>query len=1095
MTETTSPETETETEPQDQAERDRIRQRTDATLFVGAGAGSGKTKSLVGRVLKLVLDDGIAMPRIATVTFTTKAGAELRDRLRADLEKVVRKTAQDDERKSRAEQALADLDLAAIGTLHSFAQRILSAHPIEAGLPPAVEVLDEVGSSIAFDDRWSRLQQQLLDDDAIAEALIVGMASGVTLRHLRQLVRLLGNDWDRLETHVLADRPGELTMPDLSPLDDAFREIAALRECCTDDGDKVNIKLGEFQQALAGVPRDADLRVLIEELAVVEKFQFGSGGSPANWGGRAPKEVREAAKEVQAGVARVRSGVVVQCLRHLTCWLADRVLADAQARQHSGQLEFHDLLVLSRDLLARSAQARETLHDTYERLLLDEFQDTDPIQIELAVRIAGGRHAAAPDWRDVDLPPGRLFVVGDAKQSIYRFRRASISTYLDAEAHIGERASLTTNFRSVPGVLDWVNDVFGRLIVQQKDAQPEYEPLIAHRSPGDELVGPAVTVLGATPHEGLRAAELRVKEADDVAGVIEQIMRDKWTVYDERKKIWREAQLSDIAVLLPSRPSMPMLESSLDAAGIRFRAEAMSLVYEAAEIRDLLLTARAIADPSDQLALVAALRSPLFGCGDDDLWRWRQAGGALRLPPRTLDPQHEGLQAGPVGAALAELDSLRKAASYLAPSQVLAKIVADRRMLELAAYQPRSDDAWRRIRFVVDQCRAWTEVSHGGLRGYLAWVAYQASEKARVSEAILPEEGVDAVRIMTVHAAKGLEFPIVILSGMTAEPRRQYGVRLLWNENEPGYAVSLSRDLREPDFDVLAAVDELMDDHERRRLLYVATTRACDHLIVSLHRDENNPAITSATMMFEAGAAEKGSPTVFTRDDRQAGSIDFSEPVSPPPDRKKWFAGIQAAQKTSRKPGALSASGLEGTDPEVVMGEAGRAKGHRDLDLPPWSKGRYGSAVGRAVHAVLQTINLATGAGLEEAAAAQAIAEGIPENEQVIADLARSAITSELVQRAAARPHWREVYAGALDDDGVLLEGFIDLLYRDDDGSLVVVDYKTDAVTTETLNEKVYSYRPQMKAYVTMLERATDARVSANLLFLTPSGALNVPML
>ena len=166
-------------EPADLAERERIREQTDRTLFVSAGAGSGKTTSLVGRVAQLVLEDGVPMPAIATVTFTIKAAAELRDRLRARFEKVAHGD-EDVVRRQRAQTALEQLDLAAIGTLHSFAQRILSAHPIEAQLPPAVEVLDEVGSSIAFEERWSRIQQHLLDDDSISEALILGMAAGVS---------------------------------------------------------------------------------------------------------------------------------------------------------------------------------------------------------------------------------------------------------------------------------------------------------------------------------------------------------------------------------------------------------------------------------------------------------------------------------------------------------------------------------------------------------------------------------------------------------------------------------------------------------------------------------------------------------------------------------------------------------------------------------------------------------------------------------------------------------------------------------------------------------------------------------------------------
>ncbi|MFC7500575.1 UvrD-helicase domain-containing protein, partial [Nocardioides sp. GCM10030258] len=771
---------------------------------------------------------------------------------------------------------------------------------------------------------------------------------------------------------------------------------------------------------------------------------------------------------------------------HLTHWAGSKVLAEADDRRRSGQLEFHDLLVLSRDLLNRSSETRATLHARYERLLLDEFQDTDPIQIELAVRIAGGRDANAPDWRDVVIPEGRLFVVGDAKQSIYRFRRASIATYLNTQEVLGERATLSTNFRSGPAVIGWVNGVFETLIQYEEDAQPAYEALIAHRPEDPALVGPPVTVLGAEEHGEINADGLRALESADVAGVVNKILDEGWTVFDEIKEEWRPARKADIAVLLPSRTSMPRLEEALDAAGVHFRAESMSLVYEAPEIRDLLITARAIADPSDALALVAALRSPLFACGDDDLWAWRFAGGRIDL---FATSPSESLAAGPVGQSLDYLRGLHRAARWLTPSEVLARIVDDRRLLEIGLHLPRTRDTWRRVRYVVDQARAWTEVAHGGLRNYLAWVAHQAQEKSRVSEAILPETDVDAVRVMTVHAAKGLEFPIVIMSGMTTRTKRQFGVRLLWSEHN--YTVSLNRDLQDPLFETLAAIDESMGFLERTRLLYVAATRARDHLVVSMHRSVNGAEEPSPAELIEsAGGALLGNPAHFEAAGPPVLQVQRPDRAAPPPEFEAWLRTVAKAQANSRRTTTITASGLEGTDPAVVLHapEPGTAKGARDLDLPPWSKGRYGSAVGRAVHAVLQSVDLQTGDGLEDGAQAQVLAEGIPEFYDVVVNLVRSALASDIVRRAADRENWREIYVGAPTDDGQVMEGIIDLLYREDDGSLVVVDYKTDVVSEQNLASKTAFYRPQLAAYRTMLLASVTGPIAEKLLFLHPAG-------
>jgi ATP-dependent helicase/nuclease subunit A len=1070
------------TELADSPARDRIATDTAATLFVEAGAGSGKTSALVRRITTLVLTDRIPLSAIAAVTFTEKAGAELRDRLRVEFEKALYDGGSED-LAVLATGALDDLDGASIGTLHSFAQQLLTMHPIEAGLPPLIDVLDEVGSSVAFEERWAELQRQLLDDDEIAQPLLLAMAAGVELKHVRSLARLFGNEWDLIGDRVLVEEPAAVAMPDVAPLVDEAARIAEQLADCIDPSDKLLPKvvaIRDFGLRL-GAARDDETR--ITELRGVRDLKFGLGRK-TNW-----PDIERLRSDCLALVARATElvdGVLDTCLRQLAVWVARRVLESAELRRAEGRLEFHDLLVLSRDLLRRDPAVRAALRQRYERLLLDEFQDTDPIQIELAVRIAGGAAASQPDWRDVDVPPGRLFVVGDPKQSIYRFRRADIAMYLSAQDRLGETVALTTNFRTVPPVLDWVNAVFGKLIQRVDGAQPSYQSLGPHR---DTAAGPAVTVLGAMPHDDLpraQASVLREREAADVAGVIQQALRDGWQVWDKRQNRWRAAGAGDIAVLVPARTSLPYLEDALDSAGVPYRAEASSLVYQTAEVRDLLACARALADPSDQLALVTALRSPLFGCGDDDLFSWKRSGGSFTLTAPVADE----LAAHPVGEAMAWLRRTHYEARWLAPSEVLTAIATDRRMLEVALGDgtdgPRARDAWRRLRFVVDQARAWSEVEHGGLRGYLAWAAHQGEETSRVAEAVLPETDADAVRVMTIHAAKGLEFPIVVLSGMTAKPNRQRGVQVLWPPGG-GYAVKLRATVQTEDFDLVQPLDEQMDEHERRRLLYVAATRARDHLVVSLHRGDRSMS-SNAELLAGAGAAD-GAARFSGRPAQPAQAEQPARPA-PPPSYDAWLARMTAAREASRWTSAQSASGLEGTDPEVEVDAAGLAKGGRDVELPPWSKGRYGTAVGRAVHGALQQVDLATGTGLDGAVAAQCVAEGVTEYAEVVAALARSALASDVVRRAAARDHWRESYVGTVRPDGSVLEGFVDLMYREDDGSLVIVDYKTDAIPAGALAPRIAYYAPQLRTYAETVRRSGAAVSGSVLLFLNPDGAV-----
>ena len=1086
----------------DATARTQIRDQLASTLFVDAGAGSGKTASLVGRVVGLVLTGGLALRNVAAVTFTEKAAAELRDRLREEFENARTDAAQqgDDARVAAADAALDDLDGAAIGTLHSFAQRILGEHPIEAGLPPLIEVSDEVRSQITFEDRWATVRRSLLDEPDMHEALVLALVSGIRLDHLRAIALKFNAEWDRLDAAVLAHGMPPVPSVDVARLVESTRETRNLARHCSDGGDRLLANLVAFTKWVDRLQQAADAPAQLGVLAEAEGLRF-SHGKKANWACDLD-DVRQGIKDAQAGAAALQQRVIDRVLRRLAFRIAEATIAAARERQREGRLEFHDLLVLAREVLrspGHGAAVREALAIRYQRLLLDEFQDTDPIQIELALRISGGAAANGNDWRELAPPDGRLFVVGDPKQSIYRFRRADIATYLEAQSRIGTRVALTTNFRTTPPLIRWVNHVFDRLIVEMPDSQPAYLPLDTHRE--DAPGGARVIALGADAHSSeLKADDVREEEALDVAAIIQSAISEEWCVYDVRKQEWRAVALDDIAILVPARTSLPILEETLDAAGIPYRAEASSLVYRTPEVRDLLMVARAADDPSDVLATVASLRSPLFGCGDDDLWTWKDARCSFSI----LAPFPDDMPAShPVRDALAYLRQLHDDARLVAPSALLDRVVRDRRMLEVVAGEPRARDVWRRLRFVVDQARAWTDAGGGSLRDYLAWARRQGEESARVAEAVLPETDAKSVRIMTIHSAKGLEFPVVILSGLSSRPGGGRGsAEVLW-PRAGGYEVKLGKSAKTGDFDTHKPIDEEMSHHERLRLLYVGCTRARDHLVVSLHRaerkkaPEGDDAKTSAELLAEAST---GAPAIapFIRAESPAAHVDASVQVTKPVSYDEWSARVLGARAAAARTSAVSASSLEGATLRSSGGEgadakqvtAGLDKGPRNLELPPWNKGRYGTAVGRAVHGALQTTRLSDGHGLAEAVHAQALAEGVLDFEPVVKQLCEAALASPVITHAATRRHWRESYVGTTVVNGVILEGYLDLVYEDHDGSLVIVDYKTDAVPSAALRRRTSFYRPQMAAYAHALHRATGRDVTrAVLLFLAPTGA------
>ncbi len=428
--------------PPDQAARHRIATDLDTTLFVEAGAGSGKTTALVGRVVALVTSGTVELRNVAAITFTEKAGAELRDRVRRELQTVAEG---DGPEADRCRTAMAQLDGAAIGTLHSFAQRLLSEHPVEARLPPKVEVLDEVSSAVAFDRRWTRVLDQLLEDPTLERTILLLHAANVDPPKLRSLALAFERSWDLVEDLVPEQCAEPPSVADGIPK--VLSELARLAELtveCIDPSDKLLLSLHEFAdfaEELHAVGTD-DLD-LLAALGGVPKHRRTIGKAPS-WRG-CKDQVHAQLAVVVATVESIHRRVLDGCAHHLGSALRAKTLEAADQRREAGTLEFHDLLVLARKVLRDPVQGpivRASLHDRYQRLLLDEFQDTDPIQIELAVRIAAADPPAADQnlWGDVEVAPGRLFVVGDPKQSIYRFRRADIGVFIAARDRFAPEA-------------------------------------------------------------------------------------------------------------------------------------------------------------------------------------------------------------------------------------------------------------------------------------------------------------------------------------------------------------------------------------------------------------------------------------------------------------------------------------------------------------------------------------------------------------------------------------------------------------------------------------------------------------------------------
>jgi len=1072
--------------PPDAADRSLVTDNLDITLFVEAGAGSGKTEALVTRVANLVLA-GVPIGSIAAITFTEKAASELRHRVRSQLESVAA-THEDPTHLQLAATAINDLDLAPVGTLHAFARRVLNEFPIEAQLPPRFDVLDEVQSATAFHERFTDFLEALLDAPESVRLVELCQHDGFDVeKGVRRMAADFQSNWDLVEDRVSAVLPARF--------DDAAAQRALATACAAvatfvaPPGDTQEAAISAFQvigqQLGAALPMGELLRLLHELDGGVKSAGKGNSADWKRFHGS--PDVALAYRDEVARVRAMAKDALQRCNeeRRLTlgALLREFTLQSVRDRELAGELEFHDLLVLARRLVANNTDVRRQLHQRYTHLLLDEFQDTDPIQLELAVRITADPAQQPADWQLLRPLPGRLTVVGDPKQSIYRFRRADIAQFLRASDQIGaQRATLSANFRSASPIIDWVNTTMGRLITLEPDVQPAYEPLIAARTGGHEHG--SVTVLGAQAHEdlGRAAAEaLREREAADVAAIVVEALTEKWQVWDGKQL--NDCRPGDIAILLPSRLSLVALQAALSARDIPFRAENSSLVYAATEVRSLMLALRAADDSTDELAIVSALRSALFGCSDRHLYEWKVTHNQ-HWSWRQLPTENSALFAHPVAVGLRCLRDLEAQAHYSTPSQLLSWLVNERCVMELALAGRDFRDVWRRVRFVIDQARAWSEAGGHGVRRYLLWTRLQGDEGRFVAETVLPETDHDAVRIMTVHAAKGLQFPITIVSGTSSRPVNNRGQRVVW-----GAATWMLSAADDPTYQQFQPIDEQMSDAERIRLLYVACTRAMDHLVVSLHRT-HKPDPTSANIL--AVAADGAGHREFTGYD---GTLLAPTPPAAElawADEQAWWQTWQRDLAIASRPAALSATALannvaaSAVAPAAVNDDASTDEGLRkdpvDLDLPPWQRGRYGTAVGRAVHAVLQFADLRTGDDLAHLSAAQAAAEGVPDLDRTIESLARSALAAPIVAEGIECEHWRELFVAA-DVGGSIVEGYIDLLVRHPQHGLVVVDYKTDQIPHGAERAaRLARYGTQLAAYGLALQQILGEPVAGGVL-------------
>jgi len=1048
----------------DQYHREAIERALDTTMLVEAAAGTGKTTSMIKRMIGLIRVNKCTIDQMAAVTFTRKAAAELRSRFQVALEQA-KLQASDPDARGALEAAITQINRCFIGTIHSFCARLLRERPVEAGVDLAFEELDDERDRELRQEAWHEYVARLhaSGDPLLRELDDLGLEIGQLSNAFHEFAQYPD------VKHWPADR---VKMPDLELASARLRQYAArMSEISTAFGEPGQDKLMPLYRRIPRMVRQADLArtsEIMQILALCREFD-NRNLIQKNWPGGKSQALAELAQwnDFASNVAKPL----------VTMWLAKRYEAVLRSmrpaikvydrrRSQAGGLNFQDLLMRAAALLRKDSSIRSYFHARFTHLLVDEFQDTDPIQAEVMLLLTA-EDPAQDVWKRCRPRPGSLFVVGDPKQSIYRFRRADIATYNQVKKIIeesgGEVVSLTSNFRTIGPVIDWINQTFeGVFPAQANEYSPARAPLdVVHSDvPEADLAGIRVLNVPAAYADN---PEALAYETEAVACAIQRAIESRTTVPRiskdrSQKPSATGADTSDFMIVTHGKKNLAAYGRKLQELGISHQITGGAALNEVEELALLHTCLRSVTDPDNAVALLAALRSGLFGISDPVLYAFKQAGGRFSLAapiPAGLDPHDAALLQHAFGSLLRYESWLKQ----YPPLPAFERIASDLGLMVRACASEGGEVRAGSFAKAFELLRK-AQAEHATISDLVRYLGRLVEQEEKHDGLSIRPSEQEPVRVMNLHKVKGLEAPVVFLADPTGDTEHDVLLHVDREKEEPeGYLCVLegggrSRRIlaKHEEWDHLAEVEKRFLDAEKDRLYYVAATRAGCHLVITRRakNDHRNPWKyfgDGVEGLPELPIQEPQMPTI-----RQSREVTHDEV-------REAMKGIVERRSRIQQPSY-----------ETIGAKAAALE---DAEIIP-TKSAHGTVWGTLIHLLLETVMERPNADITALAEKHLHEQGLePEKAGDAVAMVQKVTRSEIWTRACDSsrrlievPFHRLARAARKGGDLAqrVTRGVIDLVFQEPAG-WVILDYKTHAVEEKSLQYLVEHYGLQVKSY------------------------------